>query len=396
MRDRETIRVLIVSKWAPPAATGAAIVLGRLLRCLAPDEAVVVCARQSRRSPRLEDRILQESYFVPAFPAWLPREHLLKYLSIPLVIAACLRAISRHRVDLIMAVYPDESYLFAAFLAHALSGIRLAYYVHDLYPENRSASLCPALARRLHARVIEEASVIFTVNEAQRDFYAARYGMGDKTRVLPFVLTLPPAGSSVSEHRTRGKITIGFGGTVYSNVSECLRVMRRIVLRRSDIAFRFFTPTSRRQLAAYGVWHEGMNREFVPDQATLRTRLGECDLLYLPLSFDAGELGSAELRTAFPSKAVDYLASGRPIIVHCPPDYHLARFFAERGAALVVDSLDEGALEEAIDLLAGDADLREKLVAKARAAAAFFDPIEAVLVLRQGLRDALRPARDGE
>ena len=43
-----------------------------------------------------------------------------------------------------------------------------------------------------------------------------------------------------------------------------------------------------------------------------------------------------ELRTIFPTKTIEYLISGRPIIVHCPENYFLAKFFNKYNCGIVI------------------------------------------------------------
>ena len=73
------------------------------------------------------------------------------------------------------------------------------------------------------------------------------------------------------------------------------------------------------------------------------------------------------IRHNFPTKAMDYLRSGRRILVHAPADSYLTWLAKQEGFALVVDRPDIKELAAAIDRLAADCDLQEKLVSNALA-----------------------------
>jgi glycosyltransferase involved in cell wall biosynthesis len=93
----------------------------------------------------------------------------------------------------------------------------------------------------------------------------------------------------------------------------------------------------------------------------------EADLLYLPLAFETP--WPDEIRTVFPTKAVEYLVSGTPILLHGPADCFTVKDAREQGWAHVIDTKDPEALREGIRRLVVDRSLREKLVENARAEA---------------------------
>jgi glycosyltransferase involved in cell wall biosynthesis len=103
------------------------------------------------------------------------------------------------------------------------------------------------------------------------------------------------------------------------------------------------------------------------DSRTAMRLQKECDLLYLPLGFDTP--WKDEVRTVYPTKAVEYLVSETPILLHAPGDSYTAHEAREMGWALVVDRQDPAMLQQAIVRLLSDNALREKLRAAARSAA---------------------------
>ena len=86
------------------------------------------------------------------------------------------------------------------------------------------------------------------------------------------------------------------------------------------------------------------------------------DILFLPLAFDAPELVQT---TSSPSKLPEYLAAGRPILVHAPRTAYLCAYARERLFAEVVDVADVDELARAVERLATDTELQRQLVAAA-------------------------------
>ncbi|GJE53275.1 hypothetical protein GOFOIKOB_6353 [Methylobacterium tardum] len=114
----------------------------------------------------------------------------------------------------------------------------------------------------------------------------------------------------------------------------------------------------------------------------------EADVLFLPLAFEAIP---NVIRTSAPLKTGEYLASGRPILVHAPEDSWLARFFRERGCGLVVDQPSVPLLAAALLKLRRDETLRADLVRRQYAAAGEF----ALVSARQSFWSALDAAVNG-
>ena len=89
----------------------------------------------------------------------------------------------------------------------------------------------------------------------------------------------------------------------------------------------------------------------------------KADLLFLPLAFEAPFPGL--IRTSAPGKTGEYLAAGRPVLVHAPPDSFLAWYFREHDCGLVIDENNPARVAEAIERLLTDSSLQQRLSANA-------------------------------
>jgi glycosyltransferase involved in cell wall biosynthesis len=86
--------------------------------------------------------------------------------------------------------------------------------------------------------------------------------------------------------------------------------------------------------------------------------LAAADVLVAILEADAGVF-------SVPSKILAYLCAGRPLLLSIPPDNLAARIVARSGGGLAIAAGDTAAFLAAADRLAGDADLRAAMGAKA-------------------------------
>ena len=80
-------------------------------------------------------------------------------------------------------------------------------------------------------------------------------------------------------------------------------------------------------------------KRFYPERSSYISALRSYDFLMLALDWpDESKVSVAELSTIFPTKTIEYLASGTPIILHCPEEYYLSRFFKKNNCGTVINS----------------------------------------------------------
>lgn len=87
------------------------------------------------------------------------------------------------------------------------------------------------------------------------------------------------------------------------------------------------------------------------------------DILFLPLSFD--QRFREIIKTSAPGKIGEYLASGKPVLVHAPKKSFVSWYFKKYHCGLVVDEEDPAVLAKAINLLATDKTLCHELTQNA-------------------------------
>jgi hypothetical protein len=141
------------------------------------------------------------------------------------------------------------------------------------------------------------------------------------------------------------------------------------------------TPKS--HLSNLGILTERVEYKTVSRDVVLHS-LREADIVVLPHGFTGG-LSDVEYRTIFPTKTIELLISGRPILAHTPPDSYLTRFLLKHECALVVDVPHMNALVAGIERLRHDADLRSRLVCNALHAAETFRAPRVASTLRSVL-----------
>jgi glycosyltransferase involved in cell wall biosynthesis len=280
-------------------------------------------------------------------------------------------------VKTIIAVFPKEEFLFAGYLASCWTGARFFPYFHNTYLENRRG-LALFFARWLQSRVFAKAERVIVISEGLKDLYGARYS-GVEFFVLPhsFNEDVPPF---VAPPPPRSPLSLALSGNINESCRDAAFRISQAAARYPDATLQILSGTPRSVLALLGMLHAKVRHATV-SRETLLAELSRADILLLPHGFGGAD-APEEYLTIFPTRTIEYLISGRPILAHAPANCFLTRFLKEHNCALVVEEPDCGAIVDAIELLRNDTALRGRLVRNALTAAHGFRAPRVASMLR--------------
>ncbi len=340
-------RVLAWSRSGPGTPSGSPAVLLELLRCLTDSSVEFVCEQRpmtsATRSIDAGFSVRSWSFFRLLWPfrrgsrlvAWA------RMIASPSLVILGLLRVAAFRPHVLLAMFFDPVWISTAFLVGKISGTPILWYVHDPFEEarERRSRFSRLAAHWLESLALRNGKVIVLYPSLQR-LYMAKHGIS--ARVVRH-MTRHERGQR-SDTAARPFRCVGFAGTIYANNTHSLRDLARAT-RALGLEVRAFTNASEPHLEEAGLRSSHVTTAFESDYDRLLARLGECDLLFLPLAFRGDrDLPTEALRHVIPTKAVDYLLAGPPILVHCPADYELASFFRDTGAAHLLHEEGEDAL----------------------------------------------------
>jgi glycosyltransferase involved in cell wall biosynthesis len=161
-------------------------------------------------------------------------------------------------------------------------------------------------------------------------------------------------------------------GSVYSAQADAFRnLLAALDLQQGRFVLDLYTA----QFSSDLVSKELVSPHFFPHphvpHATAVGLQRSADVLFLPLAFDSPI--PEVIRSSAPAKLGEYLAAGRPILVHAPAGSFVTELIRRAEAGLVVDTPDPRRLAEALTTLASDAGLRERMILNAGRLAKEFD-----------------------
>jgi glycosyltransferase involved in cell wall biosynthesis len=372
-------KMLVLCWAAPPAATGAAVVMEHLARQFSRDEMIIAGEKPHHAPPLVWSDDWPELVYVQSeWPFTKRGIRWWRTLQIPFALWRCLRLVRRHNVESIMAIYPDEKFLLIGYLCSKLSRCRLFCYFHNTYVEDREG-LGHRWASWLQGRLFQRAEHVFTMSEGMSELYRERYpGLSQTPLVHSFNGPIPPC--NVPE-QVGSPMKVVIAGNINASCEDAASRFGKALAATADVRLTLYGSTNHDYLRSLGLLREGVECALVPLEELL-PRLGEADVLFLPHGF-TGSRSLEEYRTIFPTKTINYLLAGRPILAHMPSDCFVTRFLRQNQCALIVDKPDIAALCEALERLRTDYPLRRRLVENSLKAVRQFQATEVAAELRR-------------
>ena len=327
----------------PPEPGGAGIVGRNLVACFARDSVVVATSGNRQRSAmqyepeNLTYEILTAVRYSRRVNHWLFR------LQTPVAARRLARIAREVDARVIIGSHPTAHLLEIARRAARHAAIPWIAYLHDTLVE--AGRHLPQRKRllKLQDAVFREASHVLVMSRGMCNLYRDNYD-GMETTALEHIYPLPvrtelPGVPSKSKAFWAGNV-YGINAHSFGRIAAAARDV--------GIGIQMTTPKSLSILQKMGVDTSSIERVYYPDWSDYHDALSEHEFLLLALDWpDESPIHRDELATIFPTKTPEYLASGRPILVHCPEDYFLARFFREHGCGTVVSERSSGSIVEA-------------------------------------------------
>lgn len=372
------MKFALVSNVLPPSESAHAAIIYRLLRNLDPETYCLLSSADytSNDGPNYTGRLPGNYYHLP--PSFqLTRGHrfglenLRKKLNLAIGVVLRARTISRilksEKCDTLIVCTGGREILDfpAAYLASRMTGARFYAYLLDQYSHMLSYVLGDSFLRNFESRILKGSTAVIVPNEFLRDEIRERFNV--EAVVIHNMCDLEPYEDMPrNESNESDEVQIVYTGGVGVLHYDAFRNLLAAIdlLKRKDIRLHLYTPQPRADVEKEGIvgpnviFHEHQPVSAMPQ---IQQR---ADILFLALALNSQHPDI--VRTAMPGKMGEYLASGRPILVHAPADSFIAWYFRHHECGLVVEQNEPAQLAHAIDSLLNDANLRESLGARAR------------------------------
>jgi glycosyltransferase involved in cell wall biosynthesis len=358
----------VVSRSFPPRVSGSAIVLTNLLAHYTGNLKAIAGENQYSQTDAGFFPPCPTQYLAPPYMSQRLYDSLRirrPALAYRLIQGVMRRAFTAAGTDVVLAAFPREDFLVAAFLA--ARRLRLPFYVHmhDLWSDNLSPGTAAArFADTWEPVILRQATRVLCMTEAMQEHFAKKYGL--PTELLPHSIPeqdyrrapremLPPQ---------RSKPLILFVGAVNPAMNlDALKVLASASeLLPKEYELLYCTSTDLPTLHRLGIQSSRLRATYVSRAAVQRLQ-SEAHVLVAPLSHK--NCAMEEVQTVFSTKLLEYLISGRPIVVFAPEASYHATSARQHGWGYVVTEDSPAALAAAIVKVTTDEKLAAELVHRA-------------------------------
>ena len=360
----EKPKVLLVSQALAPAVGGSTILLNNLFKYF-EGEVLAISGYPGSRTDANFKPTFNTVYFnppnIPFIGKYLKRyhDHLLKHFH-PLIINRIVSQIGKFKPDVVFSNCPDIDYFICAYLAAKKTNTPYYAHMHDLWEENHGPeTYVGQMAIKWEKEILLNAKQVLCMTDIQAMHYQKKYGIS--TKLLPHTILDSDLEEGILNFKRDFTKTVLFTGTVSKVMNQdALNVFSKATqLLPEEIKVIMCTSTTNELFSRIGIdsskWDiKWMSRMEVQD---LQSKVG---VLFAPLSHENG--GMDEIRTVFSTKLLEYLVSGRPIVIFSPADSFHSISATEGNWALVINENSPELLAQKIQELISDTVLQEKLV----------------------------------
>lgn len=288
----------------------------------------------------------------------------LLYLSVPGIVLQGIKIVKEKRVDSIFTtINAKGAFFLAAYFIHLIMNLPLIVYKIDLL--DQSLTIERVMQYLFQGKILKSAKKVFAISEALRDFCCEKWHVSAEILPIPIPFNDRKENSAIQTSiKNQQCSTVLYTGFIYDAHIDSLQNLVNVInsISSDQIKLLLCTPATPVELRKIGIFGKKVDSCFVSREEALVLQRNS-DVLFLPQAFQPSNNKVAD--TFFPTKTVEYLTSGTPILVHGPDSCQIVKYAKANGFALVVDRPDVERLREALMRLLQDEDLRHQLVENA-------------------------------
>ena len=357
--------ILLLSRSVPPKISGTSSIVLNLAKNFNRHNMVLVGAFEPNCPLNsLSDEFPEIKYVSRTFN--IRGARWLHWLQAPIIFFQTLYLALIKNCKAFIILYPNEIHLFVGYLVGLILKIPIFPYFHNAYTGTYPSSI---FASWLEKKVLSLAEHTFFISDGLKEAYSNKYKNFSFSTLEHTHNENPP--TLASKKKINYPIRILFSGTINLTCFDAFQSFTELIKSNENYQLDIYTGTSEVYLKNNGITSDDYNIAKV-SRDKLMQKIKDADILFLPHSFN-DPFPEIERQTIFPTKTIEYLLSGVPILAYIPKGCFLWRFLKEKRCAYIVDSLSTRKLNEAIELLKNDDKLRIDLIKNAARASRLFE-----------------------
>lgn len=367
----------MVSHVLPPAASGQAMVLHRLLRDIDPEIYCLITYKHIQDAGGHYSERLGAHHFELAPQLQIRRGTRYGLRQIRQAANACLslfgalwyarqiaRMVRRSGIKALVACTGDLVLIPACYVANRVSGVDLYLYMFDHYAQQWTNRGARTFARWIEPHAVRSARGVIAPNEFMADKIRRQYGV--ESILIRNPVEVEKYRSFVNQIRqSDGRCRIVYTGAIYEAQYDAFRNLIQAIKLSGNRNYTLHVYTSSKVESLITAAEPGtvFLHQHLPNNEMPAVQTN-ADILFLPLAFSSRY--PEIIKTSAPGKVGEYLAAGRPILVHAPGDSFVSWYFRHHECGLVVSVSSPEDVSEGLEVLGQNSNLRETLVRNAK------------------------------
>jgi glycosyltransferase involved in cell wall biosynthesis len=355
--------ILFVTTFYPPNNTGASVVMSNLIKELDQDTVygVVTWANSYKdKDETIHGKIVHKLFnfqylFNPRLWFFVRR------FTFNTEKRKVIKIIKKEKITHVVGVYPDLDFLEVARSTSEVCGVKFYAYLHDTLAEGLSHKRYKNIAKVVQQNIFDTSHKIFVMSEGMKDLYKNKYNVD----TIPLLHSFSEDLEEKELNNYAIEKSIFWGGAVYAINKE---TVMRVHTACKDLDYTLTLSAANTLEKLNNLGFENKNIKILPflSREDYITTVGNQKALLLSIDWpDESAVHKDELATIFPTKTIEYLISGRPILVHCPEEYFLAKFFKDHKCGIVLTDRDPQKIKEKIEAVFNDEKKLKEMVSNA-------------------------------
>ena len=261
-----------------------------------------------------------------------------------------------------MCVFPDEFHLIAATLAAKKLSIPIYPYFHNLYYENKQG-FSAIIAKLVQKKLFAQAPWVYLISDGLLKELSPLYPNID-FRVLTHATIIDEIRTN-HDKSVKQKIQVTFLGHINNSNIDAMSFLLNTLEQREDVIINLITSTSKHVLKKEKLLKNNVIIQSNFSDVEVIQKLRISNLLLLPHGF-TGALSDAEYRSIFPTKTIQYLLSGSPILALLPHNCYLQDFLSKNQCAFSITNKNEQEIFSILNHIKNNSNEIERVTNNAR------------------------------
>ena len=261
--------------------------------------------------------------------------------SLKFAVSRAKKIVKEKNIKCIIGVYPTYKSLKIAHEVANSCNLKFIPYLHDMISETLLHTKLKEKAISLEKKIFSGSYKVLVMSRGMKEYYKKKINI----ETYPLEHSFPE--QSIEKINYERDSTIFWGGAIQTFNKNGFK-------RISNAAYQndFELEVTNLQTAAGLVSKSKLVNNFYPERDDYINALTKKGVLTLAIDWpDESVVDEGELSTIFPTRIIEYLATGSPILAHCPKHYFLAKFIIEQNCGIVISDRNDKSLIDGFNIL---------------------------------------------